>query len=427
MQTRQKLALLTTSILFMISAPYNSFAAEEIKNPYKDYLLGNWGGTRDKLSDIGIDASVEYKADLWAEVSGGLKRGNNYLDNTDIKFAIDGEKLFGVTGNKVFIYFLNNFGGKPNAHQVGSTQGIDNIEVTTNTFKLYEAWMEQSFWGKKLSVLLGLHDLNSEFDQSDMTANFIKPTAQIGQSFAQSGKNAPSIFPNTSLAGRLKYTPIDTAYFSAAVFDGVPQNPTHPHGTHIDLSSKDGLLLIAEAGFTPKAADADGGSTPNKFAVGAWTYSKAMDDLVSVDLNSNPIKRRMAGAYAISSYQFYHNKDTGHDLGAFFRAGMADGNTKQVNWDYETGLIANGWIPTRGDGELGLTLTQSHNSDKYMQLVNSRGGRYKRNEYALEFYYRDKIYRGVSVQPDVQYVINPSTNPTLKNATIVGIRLDVNF
>ena len=90
-------------------------------------------------------------------------------------------------------------------------------------------------------------------------------------------------------------------------------------------------------------------------------------------------------------------------------------------------MIANGWIPTRGDGELGLTLTQSHNSDKYMQLVNSRGGHYKLNEYALEFYYRDKIYRGVSVQPDVQYVINPSTNPTLKNATIVGVRFDVNF
>lgn len=421
---RYSVFLLATSAIFLTFATHLAYAAEETKDPYEDNLLGNWGGGRDKLSDIGIDASVEYKADLWAEVSGGLKRGNNYLDNTDIKLAIDGQKLFGVTGNKVFIYFLNNFGGKPNAHQVGSTQGIDNIEVTTNTFKLYEAWMEQSFWGNKLSVLLGLHDLNSEFVQTDMTANFIKSTMEIGQALIQSGKNGPSIFPNTSLAGRLKYTPIDTAYFSAAVFDGVPENPAHPHGTHIDLSSKDGFLLIAEAGFTPKAADTDGGSTPNKFAVGAWTYSKAMDDLVSVDANGNSIKRRMAGAYAISSYQFYHNKDTGHDLGAFFRAGMADGNTKQVNWDYETGLVANGWIPTRGDGELGLTLTQTHNSDKYMQLV---GSNYKRNEYALEFYYRDKIYRGVSVQPDVQYVINPSTNPTLKNATIVGIRLDVNF
>ena len=400
-----------------------SYAAEEAKDPYADTLLGDIGGQRSKLSDAGVDVTVEYKADFLSDTSGGIKHGGNYLDNLDVKFAFDNDKLLGIKGNKALIYFLNNDGSKPNASRVGSTQGIDNIETGTSTFKLYEAWDEQSFFDNKLFVLVGLHDLNSEFDETDMTANFIKPTMQIGQTFAQSGQNGPSIFPTTSLAGRIKVAPTETSYISMAAFDGVPGDPNKPHGTHIDLRSRDGLLLIAEGGFTPKPADGVDG-TPNKFAVGAWTYTKKMDDLVDVDGSGNPVKNRQDGAYFLSSYQVYHDKDAGHDLGVFLRGGIADGDTAQVDWDYEAGLVGNGWVPTRPDSEIGAGFSQAHNADKYIQSVS---GAADRNEYSLELYYRDKLYRGISVQPDIQYVMNPGTDTVTKNATIVGIRFDVNF
>lgn len=401
----------------------SAYATEETKDPYEGNLFSHWGGLRDTMADAGIDATLEYKGDFWSIPSGGIKHGANYMDNLDIKFALDNEKLLGIKGNKALIYFLNNDGGKPNAHRVGSLQGIDNIEVGTNTFKLYEAWDEQTFLDNKLAVLVGLHDLNSEFDETDMTANFIKPTMQIGQSFAQSGQNGPSIFPTTSLASRVKVMPTETTYISAAAFDGVPGDPNKPHGTHIDLRSRDGLLLISEAGCTPKAPEGVDAAV-NKFAIGGWMYTKRMDDLVDVDESGNPVKKRQAGAYVLSSYQFYTDKKTGHDLGAFFRAGIADGDTAQVDWDYEAGLVGHGWIPTRPDGEIGLGISQSHNADKYLQ---SKGGAADRNEYGFELYYRDKIVSGISVQPDLQYIINPGTDKTTKDATVVGVRLDINF
>lgn len=344
----------------------------------------------------------------------------------DVKFELDGQKLFGIKGNKSLVYFINNNGSHPNASQVGSIQGIDNIEVGTDTAKLYELWTEQSFFGETLSVLIGLHDLNSEFMVNDMTANFIKPTFQVNQEFAQSGQNGPSIFPTTSLAGRVKYLPTEESYAMAAVFDGVPGNPSRPHGTHIDLRSRDGLLLIAEAGFTPKAAD-QGDSAPNKFALGAWMYTKKFDDLLDVDGNGDPVKRRSEGAYLLSSYQFYHDKETRHDLGAFFRGGVGDGDSGQVDWFYATGIVGNGWMPTRPDSEIGLGFTQSHNGEKYMQSVIAASSNADRSEYGLDFYYRDTLCRGVNVQPSVQYIINPGTDTVTKNATIVGVRFDINF
>ena len=217
--------------------------------------------------------------------------------------------------------------------------------------------------------------------------------------------------------------PTETTYVSAAAFDGVPGDPNFPHGTHIDLRPRDGLLLVAEAGCTPKAPEGVDG-TPNKFAIGGWTYTKKMDDLVDIDGSGNPIKRRMEGVYLLSSYQIYNNKEAGHDLGVFFRAGLADGNTARADWDYETGIVGHGWVPTRPDGEIALGFSQAHNSDKYMQSVS---GAAERNEYGFELYYRDKLMKGVSIQPDLQYIINPGTNPAVKDATVVGIRLDINF
>lgn len=412
----------TVTMFFLAFNPAYTYAAEETKAPYADNLLGNWDGVRSKIADAGVDITIEYKVDFWSNISGGSKRGNNYLDNLDVKFELDGEKLFGIKGNKSLVYFINNNGGKPNAHQVGSVQGIDNIETSTNTAKLYELWMEQGFFDK-FSLLLGLHDLNSEFMINDMTANFIHPTFQVNQEFAQTGKNGPSVFPNTSLAGRIKYTPTEESYMMAAAFDGVPSDPNRPHGTHIDLRARDGLLLIAEAGFTPKAADQED-NAPNKFALGVWTYTKKFDDLVDVDGADNPIKKRSDGAYILSSHQFFHDKNTGHDLGAFIRAGIGDGDTGQVDWFYATGIVGNGWMPTRGDSEIGLGFTQSHNSNKYVQSVS---GVADNSEYGLDLYYRDKIMSGITVQPDLQYIINPSTDTVTKNATIVGIRFDINF
>ena len=142
-----------------------------------------------------------------------------------------------------------------------------------------------------------------------------------------------------------------------------------------------------------------------------------------MDSAGDPIKKRSEGVYLLSSYQFYHDKNAGHDLGAFFRAGMGDGDTAQVDWFYATGLVGNGWMPNRPDSEIGLAFTESHNGDKYIQAVGSAD----RAESGVELYYRDVIYPGISVQPDLQYIVNPGTDPAVKNATVVGMRVDINF
>ena len=403
--------------IFSLTAATQAFAADA---PYSDKLLGDLGGARTKLADKGVDVSLDYMGDVLDVTAGGKKRLTTYLDLIKLRTELDGEKLFGVKGNKVVVSAIDSNGATTNGSTVGSTQGIDNSEVSANGVRLYEAWVQQNFMDDRLSFLFGLHDLNSEFALTDISANFLKPTMQIGQSFAQSGQNGPSIFPTTALAGRVKFKPTEATYVAVAAYDGVPGEPKRTSGTSVTFGEKDGLLLVGEAGFTPKVTDSD--DELDKLGLGVWQYTSDLPDL------TNPAKKSTAeGAYLVSSCRFYHDKSAGRDASVFLRGGVADGDTAQVDWDYEAGVVATGWVPSRPEGELGVGVSQAHNSDSYMKAQAAAATPSDRHEVSYELYYRDTVARGVTVQPDVQYVVNPGTDTVTKDATIIGARLGVSF
>ena len=329
---------------------------------------------------------------------------------------MDGEKLFGIKGNTVSVSVITTNGTTTNGSTVGSTQGIDNSEVASNSVRVYEAWMQQNFLDDRLSVLVGLHDLNSEFAATSVSDNFLVPTFQIGQSFAQSGVNGPSVYPTTSLAGRVKYKPTGESYVSVAAFDGVAGDPNRTSSSAVRFGKHDGLLLIGEVGFTPKAADTD--DEVNKLALGGWRYTEKQPDLVSGN------SERSQGLYALASGRIYHDKAAKRDISAFVRGGVADDATVQADYDLEAGLVADGWVPHRPDAQVGLGVSTMHNGDNYM---NSVAGAADRNETIYELYYKDKVARGISIQPDVTYVVNPGTDQVTKDALVVGARLGVSF
>jgi porin len=46
---------------------------------------------------------------------------------------------------------------------------------------------------------------------------------------------------------------------------------------------------------------------------------------------------------------------------------------------------------------------------------------------AWELTYNDNLTTWLSVQPDVQYIIHPDTNPALRNALVAGARFTAKF
>lgn len=406
--------LCATTLLSLATSAY----AEDPIN-YTETLSGDWNGIRSSLAEKGIDTEIVYKFDVMSNVSGGIREGTRGLDNLDIIASFDGEKLIGSTGTSALIHVLNNNGGRPE-DLVGSAQGVDNIEVPKATAKLFQAWIQQNFSEDRLSLLAGIYALDSEFEVTETSGLFLHSTYGAGTDLSQSGRNGPPIFPYGALAVRAKVQPTKELYVQGAVLDGVPGDPDDPEGTHIDLNSGDGALVIAEAGYAP--------SSGQKLALGGWYYTEEFPDHLAVDNAGNPVQERSQGMYLIGELPVYQEVGSENQgLAAFARLGFADGDVNQFDVAWSTGVVYTGLFPTRDEGQLGLAISGVHNASKFKKASALAGSSVESSETALELTYNDNLTPWLSLQPDAQYIINPGTDPVLDNALVLGLRTTINF
>lgn len=396
--------------------------ADEVSSGYWQHqtLTGDWGGRRALWEKNGVLLETAYTGEAWHNTRGGIDRGSALLDNLDVTFTLDAETLLGQPGGTFFFYFLGDSGGSPSDH-VGDSQTVSNIDAP-DTFKLYEAWYEQRFGADDdSSLLFGLYDLNSEFDVIPSGGLFILSSHGIGPDFSQSGVNGPSIFPTAALGLRFGTEVREMAYFQAGVWDGVPGNPNDPHGTHILLNHDDGLLLTVEAGLLlPGPLDDD--ERPNaKLALGHWRYSAAFPDLTATDGLGNPVQRKgNQGSYLIGEYAVIREAGAPRQgLSLFARLGRANDDLNPIARYHGFGMVYTGLLPARDYDRLGLALAGAENGAKYRAAAGVEA-----RETIVEFTYRAVVFPWLAIQPDVQYVINPGSDPALDNALVVGVRVE---
>ena len=345
-----------------------------------------------------------YTADLIGNASGGRRRGVRYLDNLDIVFEADMEKIAGWKGAQIHVYGLYN-NGKSISDLAGDTQAVSNIETGVRAFRLYEAWIDQKIGGA-VSLKTGLYDLNSEFDALDAAGLFTSSPNGIGTDFAQSGENGPSIFPSTSLAARLQVEPAAGWAVRAAVLDGVPGDPARAKRTAIKLGGGDGALLVGELQAPLGKA---------KLLVGHWQYSGRFAPVAGGDRS-----RGNRGSYVRAETPFVNDGD--RSLDAFARIGTARGRFNMFDGFAGGGLKFAGWIPGRESDEFGIAVAAAFTSGSYRRATGASAA-----EVAIEATYRAELRPWLSIQPNIHYVRAPSADPSLRDAFLAGLRAEISF
>ncbi len=364
-----------------------------------------------------VNLTIAYTAEGWSLTQGGLRPGERYLDDLDVQLTADLERAIGWAGAKAFIYGLYNNGTAFSGDIVGDLQGVSSIETGIEALRLEEAWIDQSFAEGHGSLRVGLYNLNSEFDASLVRSVFINPSHGIGPDFGQAGLNGPSIFPATSLAVRLGWTFDGGAYVRGAILDGVPDDPNHPKRTTIDLRGSDGALLVVEGGV----AREDG----TVFSLGLWHFTAAFDDLIETAPNGGPISRHdNSGAYASLEGPLWSREEHDpFDLSAFGRVGIASGDVNPIDSYIGAGLVAAGPIETRPQDKLGLAVAIANVGDKFKAVTRAAGGEPAPREINVELTYQAPIVDGLVLQPDVQWIDDPSADASIRNAFVIGLRV----
>ena len=400
--------------------------------------MHGWDKVQKHLANGGMQLGIRYDGDVFLDLSGGRRRGVTYHDTVNLQLTLDAQRLIGWPGATVFVYGLGIHGGHPSTF-VGDAQEVSNIEGPAKwTFE--EAWIQQNLFANRFSVLIGRYDLNSEFYRLQSASLFLNNSFAIGPEFSRSGQEGPSIFPNTSVGARLGIKPVEELVLRTAVLDGMPVE--RPNGAQEIFAKGDGILAVAEAAYLyrPRAAEQPRtrqfrvgrgccGAYTSKLALGAWYYSATFDDLTKRRPDGQPVRHHGSrGFYLLADQTVY--QDTNHPdrrVALFGQLGIGDPRVSRFEYYTGGGLTVSALLPGRDQDEFGVAVAAAYNGSQFMDAQRTQGMREQRSEVTLELTYLAQFGSHLAVQPDLQFVMNPNTDPRITNAVAFLLRFELSL
>jgi len=346
-----------------------------------------------------------YTGDVLRNVSGGIEAGTRYLDKLDLNFKIDVAEAWGTGAGTLFMHGLYNNGSTLSDELVGDLQVTSNID-TTEAWRIFELWYELG--GDTWSVRTGLYDLNSEFDVNETGSLFLNSSHGIGAELSQTGENGPSIFPVSSLALRTAVQ-IDSVTVRFALIDAAPGMPDDWASIEPDLNSGDGYLTVAELD-APIAESA-------RLWAGYWHYSAELERPFGMGSGSGN-----NGWYVGGEQKF----QIGFRSAAWFvRFGQADERLNKLKYYVGFGVVTDGLFAARPDDQFGIAVASAHAGEPYRNYLDQVGVGAARRETAWEITYRAQLTEHLVLQPNFQYVRNPSVPIELDDALVIGFRFEI--
>jgi len=387
----------------------------------------------------GITPALVYNGAGFTNLRGGIRTGGTYTGNLNLQLTVDGASLLGWKDTLFYFDGLWIHGGQP-SNFTGDAQGVSNISAPS-AVKLYEAWVQRNILDNQFSTLVGLYDLSTEFYHLQSAGLFLNSSPGMGPEFALSGVEGPSIFPSTSVGARFAYKPARGVVLRTAILDGVPVD--RPSGGRGIFKRGDGILIASEADFLDRPPPSDRPLSgrfrigrqamlppyDEKLAIGGWYYSATFEDLVDLEPNGQPVRHHgSSGFYGLVDRVLY--KEPGHPekrIAGFLQVGYGDIRVDRFGSYVGAGLTAVGVVSGRDSDELGLALAYARNGSHYMSSQRLQGIPVTSAEKAIEITYLMQLTKWLAVQPDLQYIIRPNTDPTIPNALAFQLRFEIAF
>jgi porin len=382
--------------------------------PWTDWtrITGDWRSARTWLEEQGIEVGANLTLDWGANWNGGLRNRSTVMSMPDFNVALDLEQLFGLPRTLVFLDFYQTE-GRGLSGDVGALQGVSNIE-NFNTSQVAEAWFE-TWFGDSVRFKFGKVDFNSEFAFSEVASEFINPSPGITPT-AQWGPT----FPNPATSANLFVMPSESTYVGVGVYDGAGavgiNTGSQGFSGFFRDDESDAYFTIVEAG-----AGWTGGNSwgSGRIAIGGWYHGERFDRF------DGGTERGASGGYAIlDQIVWRENPEDAEDLqGLGFTAvvgfaGSAD--IVNVPLHLQAGVVWTGAVEGRDDDAIGLLIT-------YAELSDAQGSPYQGAETIFELVYKWQLTPAVILRPDLQYVMNPSGDPTLEDSLVGMLRMEIVF
>jgi porin len=417
-----------------------------------DGITADWEGLRASLAGSGVEFQGVEQAELWGNTMGGLKQGTLYTGLLKFGLNLDLEKAVGWCGASVATTWLWLSGRDASQDLVGNFLTISG-DAGFDTLRMFELWFQQNMLDDKISLRFGQISADTEFVISKYGATFINSTLGWPAFMYMNLPGGGPAYPMGTLGVRLAVDPLNWFRFQTAVFQGnVYAQDVNLHGFRWRLDRQNGLFSINEAQFSWDQGDHQTG-LPGQFKAGAW-----LDTAQFAEPNDNKLVRGNYGFYFILDQMLYPKsaemaqasttgrKDgksalsnaggegitaveppSDQGLGWFGRIAFEPLDHDFVGFYFDTGMAYKGLIPNRDGDTLGVAFGYAKLSSGAQRAMTDEGSVGVGAEMVLEATYLAQITKWLSIQPDVQLIINPGGNRDLTNALVIGGRVSITF
>lgn len=428
-----KRSLVAASALWLLTG-YAAQAADFAKD---NYLFGDWGGTRTKLHDAGIDVSLSYGFQTGGNLSGGQRHATSYADQTVLALDYDLDKLLGLSGGS-FRFSLTNRGGQAqninNKAEIGQLMQSLEVYGRGRVTRISEFYYQQDLLDGDLRLKLGRMNVGAEF------GSFQCEFAYLGFCGSQPGNFNSTIYnwPISQWAAVARYNLNEEWYLKGGVYQMNPSwleneqrlNFGNPHGTV-------GMTLPVELGWTPKLNGLDG-----TYKLGYWydtaggndLYYNSDDGVLLVDGGSPRQKDHKGGAYLVAEQQLTSvGGDSSRGLSLFATATFNDRDLTTVDRSLALGLTYKGPFAARAQDQWGLAVKYLHVSDRLsdgqraLALALNSEVPVQDSETVVASYYKFQVTPYLAVRPELQYIHNPGGLSENDNAWVAVLKGDIAF
>jgi porin len=347
------------------------------------------------------DFGASWTGDFASVLNGGLRQDERHFGFVELTF----DHVYTPAGREVTLHVAAQhvYGGGLSERLVGDLQTVSNADADGGT-RILQAWVDVPL-GDAWSLKLGRYDLNSEFDAIEPAALFLNASHGIGPDISQTGAAGPSIFPHTAFGLRLQYSPGERHTVRGVALD-VESDPDADYG---DAPFLGGTLFALEYQFGHERA---------RWTAGAWSFTRSRP---SVSASTAGARDREYGAYGSLQHRLDRNWN------GYLRVGVANEDASRIGAYVGAGIVHEGGLLAARDDSVGLAVAHARNGDAYRDAMRAEGIATVAAETALELTWRVPLGEHVVLQPDLQYVIDPDTDPAIDDALVAILRVEVAF
>lgn len=409
-------------------------------------MTGKWGDARSEIAAKGVTFESSFVADTLGNVSGGMHQGARWNSSTGWDINFDLEKAVGMIGTQFHISGLWRAGQNLSSTLIGNAFVASSI-YGSQQFRLYGLYIEKTFLDKKLNIRAGRIATGDDFAASDIYWNFVTNSID-GNPIAVPINVFFPTYPTAVWGVRAKCDIAKDVYAISGLYNGDPRvGRMEACGLDFSMRLKQGIIFAQELAYAPNANSTDTGyklnTLPGRYKAGFYYHGGTFRDYYS-DVNGSsaaitglPAKKHIGnyGLYFHADQMIYRKPGTKCNEGItpFVVVTLAPDSINKFPFFIDGGFVWKGSVPTRKHDVLAIGFAYGKYSsdlahyERDNQEVNGSATPIQSYELAFDFSYKVQITPWMFLQPDMQYIVNPSGGHNIDNAVVVGTRFGLTF